>query len=155
MRPNVHKGPMLGRVHFFEIMATLTVSFNIYYHYEHCFVTLYIHISFVAAHIELLGIANFSTCTAVNVRIIQCWEIEDNTCPQVNTSLTIPTCDGCPNLRPLNVGDYYLIAGVRQKISGKRRLLLPSNKETGLFSPWDDVKYASIADWIQYAIHGI
>ena len=107
------------------------------------------HTVFTAAHIELLAIVNSSTCTAVNAHIIQCWEIKDNTCPPVNTSLTIPTCAGCPILRPLNVGDRYLIAGVRHKRSGIRRIILPSKKKEGLFGHWNDQKYTDIANWIQ------
>ena len=107
-----------------------------------------LHVSFAAAHIELLGIVHYETCTAVNAHIIQCWELQDNTCPPVNTSLTIPTCASCPILRPLNVSDHYLIAGVQDTRSGQRRIMLPSNRKTGLFAPWDDIKYADIANWV-------
>ena len=97
---------------------------------------------------------DYDTCTAVNARIIQCWEIKPNTCPPVNTSLTIPTCDGCPKLRPLNVGDHYLIAGVHHNRNGKRRIVLPGSIEIGLFGAWDDNNYTHIADWVQRGIHG-
>ena len=117
------------------------------------YIHLFCHTLFAAARIELLGIMHFDTCTAVNARIIQCWEIKDNACPPDNTSLTIPTCVGCPKLQPLSVKDSYLIAGVHQKLSGKRRIILPSCIETGLFSPWDDKNYTRIADWAQRGKH--
>ena len=109
--------------------------------------------SFAAARIELLGIVHYDTCTAVNARIIQCWEIKGQTCPPANTSLTIPTCTGCPILQPLIVGDHYLIAGVHYKINGIRRIVLPSRGQTGLFSHWDDDRYENITHWIQHGIH--
>ena len=107
--------------------------------------------SFAAARIELLGIVHYDTCTAVNAHIIQCWEIEDSTCPPDNTSLTIPTSENCPVLQPLDVGDHYLIAGVQHKINGIRRIILPSRRRNGLFSHWNNHKYANIANWVQCA----
>ena len=149
MRVHANRGKMLGRIHF-VIMTTITVSLHtsvFYVHASEC--TLFAHVSFAAAHIELLGIVHYDACTAVNARIIQCWEIKDNTCPPVNTSLTVPTCATCPTMHPLNVGDHYLIAGVRHKRNGIRRIILPSTKKTGFFGLWDDKKYADIANWIQ------
>jgi hypothetical protein len=105
-----------------------------------------------AARIELLGLVRYDACTAVNARIIQCWEIKPNTCPPVNTSLTIPTCDGCPKLRPLNVSDHYLIAGI-QHVRGS--IILPSKRRTGLFSHWDDNEYADIPTWVQSGISNV
>jgi hypothetical protein len=108
-----------------------------------------------AAHIELLGIVHYETCTAVNARIIQCWEIKPNTCPPVNTFLTIPTCASCPILQPLDTGNRYLIAGVQRKINGVKRIILPSKKKTGLFSHWDDNEYADIPTWVQSGISNV
>ena len=75
-------------------------------------IMLFFHTVFAAAHIELLGIVRYDACTTVKAHIIQCWEIQENTCPPVNTSYIIPTCTSCPKLRPLNVSDHYLIAGI-------------------------------------------
>lgn len=104
----------------------------------------------LAARIELLEVRHYDLCTAINARIIQCWNVKRRTCPPVNTSITIPTCKGCPKDDiELNVGDEYIIAGVRHKIQGHRRIILPSRKEVGLFGRWDNDRYSDIGDWVR------
>ena len=138
-------------------MASFHTSiFMLTNHTVHNFVIILLcHNVFAAAHIELLGIMDYETCTAVNARIIQCWEIKAKTCPPVNTFLTIPTCASCPILQPLDTGNRYLIAGVQRKINGVKRIILPSKKKTGLFSHWDDNEYADIPTWVQSGISNV
>lgn len=106
--------------------------------------------NYTAAHIELLEVKRYDLCTAVNARIIQCWNVKARSCPAVNTSITIPSCQGCPNEKfNLTVGDHYIIAGVRHKIRGERRIILPSRKHVGLFGLWDEQYTNNIADWVR------
>ena len=108
---------------------------------------------FVAARIELLGVKNYSMCTAIEARIVECWEIRKNACPPANTLHVIPTCPACPTLQ-LVKGNHYLIAGVRAKIKGLKRLILPCKRSTGLFGSWNDNDYANIDAWVKLARSG-
>ena len=106
----------------------------------------------IVAHIELIGVQTHESCTGIDARILECWEIERRTCPPPGTVLTIPTCTNCPSF-PVNKSNHFLIAGVRQKIKGVKKNILPGAKATGLFAPWTDrYNYDSIADWVQSAI---
>lgn len=113
-----------------------------------CTVTILLYIlllSYIAARVELLEVRNYSTCaadsgrictcTGINVRIIECWEVKKRHCPAVGKRLTIPTCLGCPRINRIIPGKEYLIAGVRQTYKGKKMNVLPSSK-TGLFGIW-------------------
>ena len=140
---SVIKGKMLVGTHLQET-TTHTVSID----YKVNIINFCFFCCCPAAHVELLQIRQFSECTGVDVRIIECWEInEGNHCPDVGKCITIPTCTGCPTISPLP-GDHLLIAGVWQTVKGKKMVILPNSKQTGLFSIWKD-KYANVEQWIQ------
>ena len=94
-----------------------------------------------------------SDCVAIDVRIIECWELRRNHCPDVGTDVTVPTCPGCPTVQPLNLDDEFLIAGVKQTVKGKRMIVLPNGRNTGLFSRWKTDYATSVGQWAQAAVN--
>ena len=102
------------------------------------------------AHIELIGVLPSNTCSSIDARMIECWEIQNTDCPLPNTLLTIPTCNGCPKIQT-QVGNEYIIAGVQQKKNSVKSLVLPNEKQTGLFGPWKARYNVNIPVWVENA----
>ena len=64
-----------------------------------------------------------------------------------STRLSIPSCQNC--MTNVTEGGEYLIAGLHQSDVG---MFLPNYKKAGLIGEWNDRKYGSIGDWVQFGI---
>ena len=103
---------------------------------------------FSAAHIEALGQRDYNYSSLLDVVILECWELELNTCPHSNIKYSIPTCHGCA--LELSPGEEYLVAGRHTPNTLGRGLYLPNYRKGGLFAPWKR-SYNSVNEWIQAA----
>ena len=65
-----------------------------------------------------------------------------------STRLSIPSCQNCQT--NVTENGEYLIAGLHQPGVG---LFLPNYKKAGLIGEWNDRKYSSMGDWVQFGIN--
>ena len=83
-------------------------------------------------------------CSALDVTVLQCWELQEGVCIPNGTRLSIPACDNCD----FNVmaGEEYIVGGLYETDVG---MFLPNYKKGGLFGEWYDKKYSSMSEWVQ------
>lgn len=95
----------------------------------------------------MIGQRNLQGCSALDVTILECWELQPGVCVSNGTRLSIPTCQNCE----INVivGEDYLVAGLYETDVG---MFLPNYKKGGLIGEWYDRKYSSMSEWVQSGI---
>ena len=96
---------------------------------------------------EAIGQRYLQGCSALDVTVLQCWELQIGACVLNETRLTIPACQSCDNL--VTAGREYLIAGLYDSNVG---MTLPNYRKGGLIGDWIEKKYSSISEWVQIGI---
>ena len=90
---------------------------------------------------------NLQGCSALDVAVVHCWEIQPGACVVNGTRLSIPSCQNCQT--NVTEGGEYLIAGLHETGVG---MFLPNYKKAGLIAEWNDRRYNSMGDWVQFGI---
>lgn len=99
-----------------------------------------------AAHVEVIGHRHLQGCSALDVTVLECWELQTGVCVSNGTRMSVPICQNCEN--SFTAGEEYLIAGLYDTNVG---MYLPNYKKGGLIGEWVR-KYSSISEWIQIGI---
>ena len=90
---------------------------------------------------------NLQGCSALDVTVLECWELQPGICVANGTRVSIPSCHNCnTNVR---AGGEYLIAGLHDTTTG---MFLPNYKKAGLFGEWYERKYGLMSEWVQAGI---
>lgn len=96
---------------------------------------------------ELIGHRHLHGCSALDVTVLECWELQPGVCVSNGTRMSIPICQNCEI--SFTAGEELLIAGLYDTSVG---MFLPNYKKGGLIGDWLR-KYSSIREWIQFGIN--
>ena len=96
---------------------------------------------------EAIGQRYLQGCSALDVTVLQCWELQTGACVSNGSRLTVPACQNCDTL--ITAGREYLIAGLHNANVG---MTLPNYRKGGLIGDWVERKYSSISEWVQTGI---
>lgn len=100
-----------------------------------------------AAHVEVIQYRNLQGCSALDVTVLECWELQAGVCVSNGTRISISLCQNCAHDSIIS-GRDYLIAGLYDMNVG---WFLPNYKKGGLIGRWLN-KYRSMREWVQIGI---